>query len=400
MKRPDAQYLRAVGLVVRREFLAQVRTKAYRIGLLITALGIVAAAVIYALVHKEGPRTVDIAVTGPLAAVAAQLPETGKAAGLEVRVHADLSDEQARQEVSKGAADVALVGSGAGAYTAVVAKSLDETVSAVLTSVVRTVALNQALSAVGADKTAVLGAVSKATVAVQTLQPVDPHHDERVRMSWVVLILLVMSVISFGVYVAIGVVEEKSSRVVELLLATIRPLQLMWGKVLGIGAAALLQVVVLGAVGSVAGSFAGLITFSWTEAGILLAALAWFILGYLLYSLLYAAAGSLVSRQEEVQGATAPLLLVIMASYFVGITVISEPDNTLGKVLTWIPPLSAFVMPIRIAAGVARPGEIAGSLLLMVLACGLVAMVAAKIYARSILHTGSRITWREAVRAR
>ncbi|WP_225725935.1 MULTISPECIES: ABC transporter permease [unclassified Nocardia] len=398
MNLPDKRYLRSVGLVVRREFLAQVRTKAYRIGILITATGIIAATVIYSFVHTDGPKTETIALAGAQPAVAAQLPVTGKAAGFDIDVHADLSDDQARQQVSDGSADVALLGSAAGGYTAVVSKSLDPTLAAVLSSAVRAAALDQALSAGGIDKAAVLGAVTKATVTVQAQQPPDPHRDERIRMSWVVLILLVMSVISFGVYVAMGVVEEKSSRVVELLLSTVRPLQLLWGKVLGIGAAALVQVVFIGTVAAVAGSSAGLITFSATAIGALVAALAWFVLGYLLFSMLYAAAGSLVSRQEEVQGATAPLLLVIMASYIIGITTISNPESTLGAVLTWIPPFSAYMVPIRIAAGVARPVEIVGSLVLMVLACGLVAALAARIYARSILHTGARITWRQALR--
>ncbi|RBO94461.1 ABC transporter permease [Nocardia puris] len=399
MTAPDTAWLRAVRLIARRELLAQTRTKAFRLGLAITAVGIVAAAVIYSLfLRDDGQPAFDVAAAGVDAAVVTPLAGAGKAAGLELTVTDGLTAEEARARVTDGDADAALLPGDGDGVVAVVEDDLDPALGSVLTGVVRGVALERALAARGADSAAVAAAMTGATVTVEAAEPVDPQRGEKVGMAWFVLILLLISVLGFGVYVAMGVVEEKSNRVVELLLSTARPLQLLWGKVLGIGAAALIQVVVLSVVGAAAGSAAGLITLSGTAAVVIAGALVWFVLGYLLFALVYAAAGALVSRQEEVQGVTTPVMLIVMVCYFVSIFAIGSPDNPLSVIAAWIPPFSAFVMPVRTAAGDVAPWEIAGSLALMVAACAAVAWLAARIYSRSVLHTGSRVPWKQALR--
>lgn len=396
MTGPDTSYLRAIGLVVRREFLAQVRTKAYRWSVLLMSAAVVLASVVFGMVDDDGPATADVAVVGPgTTALAEQLPVAARAAGLDVRVQTGRDSQGARAAVEAGMVDAALLRTGDGPDEVLVRESLDPQLGAALTEVVRTEALTRA---VGADSAAVLGALGESAFTVRALDPPDPQQGERMRMAWVSLLLLLTTVLGFGVYVAIGVVEEKSTRVVELLLATIRPSQLLWGKVIGIGASALLQVLVIGAVALVAGRATGLITLTDTAVAVFAATLIWSVLGYLLFSLLYAAAGSLVSRQEEVQGVTAPLMLLAMLAYGLSIGAIGDPGGTFARVAGWIPPFSAFVMPIRTAAGAATGWEIAGAAVAMLLACALVSRIAARVYTRSVLHTGSRLSWRAALR--
>jgi len=393
----DTRVLRTVGLVVRREFFAQVRTKAYRWSLLLMSVAVVAAAVVYSALSDDGPERVDVAVVGTGSGLAERLPEIAQTAELEVHAHTDVDEQRARSGVASGTFDVAVVPDGARSYAVVVEESLDPALAAVLAEAVRAEALNGALADYGADGGVVLGAVADTAITVDALDPPDPQRGERMGMAWVALLLLLTTVLTFGVYVAIGVVEEKSTRVVELLLATIRPIHLLWGKVLGIGASALLQVAVIGLAGLVAGRVVGLITLTGTAVTVFAATLAWGLLGYLLFSLLYAAAGSLVSRQEEVQGVTTPLMLLVMFAYGISVAAIGSPDGTIARAAGWVPPFSAFVMPVRTASGDVEVWELAGSALVMLLTCALVASFAARVYTRSILHTGSRLSWKAAL---
>ncbi|WP_040797651.1 ABC transporter permease [Nocardia higoensis] len=397
MSSGDTQVLRTVGLVVRREFLAQVGAKAYRWSLLLMSLAVVAAAVVYSAFADDGPQRVDVAVVGAGTTLAERLPETARTAGLELHVRDDVDEASARAGLRSGSYDAAVGPTGDRSYTVLVGQSLDPALGAVLSEAIRAEVVTEVLNDYSVDRDAALADVAGLDISVVALDPPDPQRSERMSMAWVALLLLFTTVLTFGVYVAIGVVEEKSTRVAELLLATIRPIHLMWGKVLGIGASALLQVAVIGAAGLVAGRVVGLITLTGTAVSVFAATLVWALLGYLLFSLMYAAAGSLVSRQEEVQGVTTPLMLLVMFCYGISIAAVGDPDGTIARVAGWVPPVSAFVMPVRTASGQVEPWEMAGSALVMLLACALVAWVAARVYTRSILHTGARLSWKAAL---
>jgi ABC-2 type transport system permease protein len=193
-----------------------------------------------------------------------------------------------------------------------------------------------------------------------------------------------------------GVVEEKSSRVVELLLSTVRPLQLLWGKILGIGAVGILQLAAYGAAGVGTGLATGMLTVTGTAISVFAGTLGWFVLGFAFFAVLYAAGGSMVSRQEDVNSTTMPLLLLIVAMFVAAINSVGDAESTLSNVLSWIPPFSAIMMPLRIAAGVAPLYQIVGTALIMAATTAALAVVASKIYQRSILRIGKTVTWKEA----
>jgi ABC-2 type transport system permease protein len=234
-------------------------------------------------------------------------------------------------------------------------------------------------------------------VVVEAIDPPDPEQGQRIILATVSVLLLYLQILLFGTYVAMGVVEEKSSRVVELLLSTLRPLQLLWGKILGIGAVGLLQLTAYGVVGVGASVATGTLTITGTAIGVLAGTLGWFILGFAFFAVLYAAAGSMVSRQEDVNSTSGPLMIVIIAMFFAAFSSIDDPEASWSTTLSWIPPFSAILMPLRIAAGVATPVQIVCTVLLMVAATALLSLVAAKIYQRSILRIGRTVTWKEAL---
>ncbi|AEF42938.1 ABC transporter permease [Hoyosella subflava] len=388
-----------IWLVFRREFLAQVRTKSFVVGTLVTVAIIVGALVAFSIFRGDGEaEPSQIALTGDAPQLAQVIGETATAMEVPVEVEEAASDEEARALVESGDVEAALLANADGSYTIVSDDEPDPMLRTILETAVSALALDQALGAQGVDAAALQNAVDTAQVSVETIAQPDPERGERIIMSWVALYLLFGTVMGYGMYVAMGVTEEKSSRIVELLLSTIRPLQLLWGKILGIGAVALLSVVTYGVVGIVAAQLLGLLTVTTTALSVFAATVIWVVLGFVFFATLYAAAGSLVSRQEEMQQAASPLMIILMACFGISIPAIFNPEGTLSNVLAWIPPFSAFVMPVRTAAGVTSPLELAGSIAVMVIACLVASILAARIYQRTVLTTGSRISWVKALR--
>jgi ABC-2 type transport system permease protein len=213
-----------------------------------------------------------------------------------------------------------------------------------------------------------------------------------------VAILLFISIAAYGNLVAQGVVEEKSSRTIEVLLATVRPTDLLAGKIAGIGLVGLLQ---LGLVGAAALLAAGLTEeISVPALGIVQVAayLVWFLLGFALYASAYAAVAALVSRPEEVQSATAPVTVVLAISYVLMFFALPDPTGPLSTVLSLLPPSAPIFMPMRIAAGAAVPWQVALAMALTVAAIVCVVWLAGRIYANSALHTGPRMRLLDAFR--
>ena len=219
------------------------------------------------------------------------------------------------------------------------------------------------------------------------------------------VLFLFMAVVLYGTWVAMSVVEEKSTRVMEIILAAATPFQLLAGKVLGVGATALLQYVIVlaaallalvvqGQVGvMVLGEAGGLSLSQGLTPGLLLIFSVYFVLGFLLYAVLFAAAGSLVSRQEDVSQVVTPMTLVSTAGYLVGVygsVGVLDPKAPWLVVLSWIPFLSPYMMLARVRDGSAAPVEVIGTVVLLALTIVGAIWVAARIYSAGVLMYGQR----------
>ena len=386
---------RAVGLVARREFTTQIAKKSFLISKIIILIAIVGGIIGISLFSGGDDSKSTIGVVGDQS-LSQTLVTTGDAIGTPVEVK-EYSDEQAaRTDVKDGNLDLAVVPGDGGSVTVVTNKEIDTNLRVVVESSVAQQAQSTALTEAGVDPAQLADATAAATVTVDTLDPPDPEQGQRIALSVAAVALLYMQIMLFGTYVAMGVVEEKSSRVVELRLSTLRPLQLLWGKVLGIGAVGLLQLAAYAIAGVGTGLATGLLTVTGTAIGVLIGTIGWFILGFAFFAVLYAAAGSMVSRQEDVNATAAPLVILIVAMFGIAFSTVGNPDGTLSNVLSWIPPFSAILMPLRIAAGVATPFQIVGTIVLMVTVTVIFSMIAAKIYQRSILRIGKVVSWKEA----
>ncbi|MDT2010166.1 ABC transporter permease [Rhodococcus opacus] len=387
---------RAIGLVARREFLTQVAKKSFVISNVIILLAIVGGIVAYSLFSGGDDERATIGLVGDQS-LAPALVATGDAVGTPVDVVAAVDEQAARDQVGNGDLDVALVPGADGSVTAVTESELDSGLRTVIDAAVMQQAQAGALAAQGVNPAQLAETTGRAVVTVDALDPPDPEKGQRVALSIAVVVLLYMQIMMFGMYVAMGVVEEKSSRVVELLLSTLRPLQLLWGKVIGIGAVGLVQLTAYGVAGVAAGLATGVLTVTGTALGVLAGTLGWFVLGFAFFAVLYAAAGSMVSRQEDVNATASPLMVLIVIMFFSAFSSVSNPDGTLSNVLSWIPPFSAILMPLRIAAGVASPVQVVVTIGLMLAVTAALSVLAAKIYQRSILRIGKVVSWKEAL---
>jgi ABC-2 type transport system permease protein len=235
-------------------------------------------------------------------------------------------------------------------------------------------------------------------LTVETTKPEDPDRDAKAGLAFFTILILYGQLLTYGFWVATGVVEEKSSRVVEILLATIRPKDLLAGKVIGLGLLGLGQLLIVALFGLVVAAATGALDINGDLIVAIALALVWFVLGYAFYASAYAVAGALVPRQEEIQSSTTPLTMLILVSLFAGFAVNEDPDGTLGHVTAFIPPMAPVTMPSRIILGAAPAWEIAASAALMIAATVLLIPFAGRIYAAAILRTASAVKLRDAIR--
>jgi ABC-2 type transport system permease protein len=381
-----------VRLVALREISARMRDKNFIISsvvilvLLVGSLGLQVAL-------SSGAAEARIGVVGDNAGLAQALEAQGDALDVDVTV-VDLDDEAAaRAAVQAEDVDGVVLTRGGPDAELLVQQSADGSLQAVVQGAVAQLSVAEQLQAAG------LASLDVPQVPVTALDPDADVNNQRVAAALIGVGVLYGLLILFGQFVAQGVVEEKSSRVVELLLATMKPWQLLAGKILGLGLLGLAQIVVIAVVG-VAGAIAfDLVDVPGDIVGTAGAVVFWFILGYALYAAIFAVGASLVSRQEDLGTVLMPTTMVLVAAFVVGVQAASNPDGTLAVVTSYIPGLSQIVMPVRQAAGTVALWEIALAVLLMLAAIALMVRLGGRIYAGALLRTSGKTKLREALKA-
>jgi ABC-2 type transport system permease protein len=225
-------------------------------------------------------------------------------------------------------------------------------------------------------------------------------------------VLIFLTIIIYGMWVAAGVVAEKSGRVMELLISAAATKQLVVGKLLGIGLAGLTQVavilvpativllsqdrlasVVLGSSSAIPLSFSGL------SPALLVAFLAFFALGFALYAAIYAAAGSLLSRPEDLQIIALPLSLLGMVGFFLSLLALLSGTAGLIRLASYVPFWSPFVMLTRLVVGRVEPWELVLSLGLLIVTVPIALVLAIRVYRAGTLLYGQRPSWRTFIAA-
>ena len=379
-----------VRLVAAREIGARVRDKNFLISsavILVLLLGTLGLQVAL----DSGSDPTRVGVIGDLGRLAPALEAQGQALGVDVEVVEFDDEDAARAAIEADEIDGVLLGEGDPEL--LVQQSASGSLQAVVQGAVAQLSVAEQLAAAGVTS------LDVPDVPVRALDPGAEQDGQRVIVAIIGVGVLYGLLILFGQFVAQGVVEEKASRVVELLLATMRPWQLLAGKIVGLGLLGLAQIVVIAAVG-VSGAIAfDLVDIPGELIGTAVSVVLWFVLGYAFYAAIFAVAASLVSRQEDLAAVVMPTTLVLVVAFVVGIQASADPDGTLAAVTSYVPGLSPLVMPVRQAAGDVAVWEIALAVVLMLVAIALIVRVGGRIYAGALLRTGGRTKLREALRA-
>ncbi|MEV6941136.1 ABC transporter permease [Streptomyces sp. NPDC051172] len=391
MKRPDSEQrslrVTRVRLVYVRELKARMLTRGYLVSLVLLSLVTFGLVIGFNVLGRTTSATVAVCGT-PAASLGTAPPG--------VRVTSCDGMTQARKLVEDKGSDAAVVVAG-GRVSLLARADTSDQARAGADALARTWAGHRALLRQNVD----LGRLARDTAAAAPTTVTVGKSVGTVQLGAAasLIIVLFMQVVNQGSVIAQGVVEEKSTRVVEVLLATLAPLELLVGKVSGIVTAGMLQVAaMLGAVWG-AQSLMSEQTTAIPGPRALVMTVLWFLLTFAMFASLYAAAGSLVSRPEDLQGVLTPVMLLALAPVGAATAAAAHLSAPWVSVVQYIPPFSGLLIPLKASVGTATMYEqlAAAGILLVATACCMT--LAGRIYRNSVLRVGAPVRWRQALAA-
>jgi ABC-2 type transport system permease protein len=294
-------------LVARREFVERTRDRGFRISTGIT-LAFLLGFILF-VSATGGPARYDVGVVGDEGVAAVRVAQSAAdTLGFSISMRRYATDADASSAVRDGVVDAAFVNG------RIVVKSarVDALVAALQVSAQRQ-ATRAALSRAGLSDAQISAALDRPPPPVHALEASQTQRGQAATVAFVGVLALYGQLFAYGYWVASGVVEEKASRIIEVLLSTIRPSQLLRGKILGIGLLGLCQLLVIAASAIAVAMATGVLRFPAGAAVAAVYVVVWFLLGFAFYASLFAVAGSVVSRQEDLQSTITPLSLLIVA---------------------------------------------------------------------------------------
>ena len=387
-----------VALLAKREFKERATSKPFLITMSILVLAILAVGPAVNFFVSEETEATRIGLVGDESAGIDQALEL-QATVLEIEIEIDRYPDRDAAEDALADGDVAVVL--ADTNEIVFYADVSSRLNALVGGAVNTSVKSEALSDLGLSDREAAAAIAPVPITVVTLEEEEVEEDAKRAAAFVGTLALYISILMFGQFVAMGTVEEKQNRVVEVILSRVRPWQVLTGKVVGIGALGLLQLALLAGAAYFSAQMADIADVDVASIGlpIIAAVFFWFILGYTFYAFLYAAVGSTVSRQEDLQGAMMLPIVLILPGYFLALVAAENPDGLVPTLGSMFPPWAPFVMPVRIAAGAAQPWEILVAVLGTAVAAAALVWVGSRVYAGALLRTGGKVKLLEAWRA-
>jgi ABC-2 type transport system permease protein len=379
-------------LVARREVRMRLRSRVFVGGTIVmTVLVVVGIAAASLLAGRTA--AVRVGFSGGSQALEPTFTASAAALGANVTI-GDVNDVAAGEaQVTAGTLDVLVTGPATGPTAVVKA-----TVPAAVDTALYLSTLEARLTAAGVPPSIIVPAMAGAKAQVQALQSKSPKDTSNLLASMALGIVLWIALGIYGSQVAQGVVEEKATRIMEILLATIRPSRLLAGKVIGIGLVGLLQLTIVGVAALVAVHLTDVAAIPALGVASILGDLLWFLLGFLFYATAYAAVASLVSRQEEVQGAVAPISIFQITGYLLMYVTLANPTSPLAIVCSMLPPFAPILMAVRMASSAVPPWQVGLAIALLVASIGGLTWLAGRMYSNAALHLGTRVRFMEAFR--
>ncbi|MCZ7528073.1 MAG: ABC transporter permease [Acidimicrobiia bacterium] len=382
---------RQVRLVAAREIRERSRSGGFLASVVLMVLGVAAAIVLPAVLDTGGAK--DVGVTGR---TPSQLPALvraqGEAVGTTVRIHSYESRTAGEQAVRDGEVDVLVIDGQRLEWR----KRADEQLRAVVSGAIQLVAIRERATAAGIspeDLSALLAPVPITNVELGIVEGRSPDDETA---AFVMTLVLFGAIATYGAMVLSGVVEEKSSRTVEVLLARMPARNLLAGKIAGIGLLGLAQIALIGVVALVAKATVAEVDLPAVRAAVIVWAVVWFILGFALYATVFGALGSLASRSEDAQSIAGPVTVVLVVGFLASFAAIGSASTTWARLVSWFPAWAPFAMPNRIAMGAATWWDPVVAVVLTLVAIAGLVILGGRVYSGAILHTGATLKLRDA----
>jgi ABC-2 type transport system permease protein len=381
-------------LVARRELAVRVRSTAFRLSTIILLAATVAGIAIAAALLGHTQRfTVAVTAQAP-PAVAAAVRADGNTAGLQVTVVTAAGRAAAVRSVEQGHVAAAVAAGGEIIWKA----NPNSALQPVLNAAVQQAIITQRAASLGLSADATAQLLAPVRVPLTQLHS-QSQRTARTIIAYISVLLLYLAIAVYGGYVLTGVVEEKSSRVVEVLLSRVPPASLLGGKIAGIGLAALAQFLAVAAAAMATLLLtrpSGLPPGTYTAIPALVV---WFVLGFAFYSMLYGSLGSLASRAEDAQAAAAPVIALIAGIYVLAIMAMANPGAGWVTIVSMLPPTAPIIMPLRAALVTVPAWQMVAAIALMLTAIYLLFRAGGRLYQNAVLRTGARLRLREAWRS-
>jgi ABC-2 type transport system permease protein len=382
-------------LIAAREIRQRMRGRMFRVITLLMLIG-VAAAVVIPTLTKGGRPVSHVGVVGqPTASERAAVTALGTSLNVRIDIVDEPNESAARADLLAGNVNVALINRAEVLTKKALTAGQTTTTARVAHAIAAAVGEQEAYAAAGLTPAQQRGIVNAKPLPIAGLQPA-PGNDTARTTAVVGVILLFVMLTQYNTWILTGVMEEKSSRVVEVLLAAVRPAQLLAGKVVGIATVVFAQAALVVGTALALGAAVGSDILKGAAPTTVISMLVWLVLGYAFYSWVYAAAGSMAERQDQVQGLVLPLMAPMLLGYILALTVAGRGTSTaFFDVLAYLPPTAPFAMPILVAIGDATWWQFAISAVITVASTFGVARLASLVYRRAVLRTGRRVHLRE-----
>ena len=383
--------LRELTLVARREVTTRMRGTAFRVSTIVLLAATVAGIAIAAALTGH-PQRFTVAVTAQAPPTAAAMVRAdGQAAGLQVTAVTAADRAAAVRLVEQGKAAAAVAAGGETIWKA----RPDSTLQPVLNAAVQQAIITERAAGLGLSPAATARLLAPVRVPSTQLHR-DGQRTGRMIIAEVGVVLLYLAITVYGSFMLTGVVEEKSSRVVEVLLSRVPPSSLLGGKITGIGLAGLVQFAVVAATAAatlLVTRPSGLPPGTYSAIPMLVV---WFVLGYAFYSTLYGSLGSLASRAEDAQAAAGPVIALMLGIYVAAVAAVSRPNSGWVTLLSMLPPTAPIFMPLRTSLVSVPAWQVVAAVVLMLAGTYGLFLAGARLYRNAVLHTGARLRISEA----
>jgi ABC-2 type transport system permease protein len=385
---------RRIWIVALREIRERGGSRAYRISTVLAVLLVVAVILIPSLI--KGSKTYHVGLAGAVPAGAvAELEVQASATGHQLETTRYATLDQGERAVRDKKINVLLVDGSRLEWRT----SSDSTLTAVVANALQAVHIRQQASRLGIPAGQLAQLLIPVTLTSRTIGAAHTADKDANTVGFIAVGLLYVAISFYAGFVLTGVVQEKANRVAEVLLARMPAREVLAGKVLGIGAVGLGQFALIAIAAAVTVRLMNHADAPNIPAGVLGWTLIWFILGYLFYSVLYAALGATTSRIEDAQSAIAPVTGLMLLSYLGVIYAQENPDAALTVILSYFPPTAPIVMTYRVAVHAAPGWQIITAAAVMALAIWALMRIGGRIYSGALLRFGGRIPLRDLFRS-